>query len=233
VSQVFDQATLATLQGHLAIGHTRYSTTGGSRLEKAQPAFKPTAGGGGGLALAHNGNLTNTAVMAAELTEVTAAEGSGEPKGGVPVRSGAAGGAAPPGRRPDATCDIDVMAQPLAREADLSLEEPIVRIMPRLHGAFSLVIMDEGSYDIDLPTRAELASDLLSDEVASYVSADSLGYLSLEALAETAAAPGVGSKGLCTACFTGNYPIPIPDAAGPDLTPSAATQPSTLPLPNP
>jgi amidophosphoribosyltransferase len=60
-------------------------------------------------------------------------------------------------------------------------------------------------YGIDLPTRAELiASDLLTDEVASYISADSLGYLSLEALTEAA----VGSSGgLCTACFTGDYRI--------------------------
>jgi amidophosphoribosyltransferase len=63
-------------------------------------------------------------------------------------------------------------------------------------------------YGIDMPTRAELvASDLLADEVASYLGADSLGYLSLEALTETAAGPGQG--GLCTACFTGNYPIPV------------------------
>ncbi|HEV2893964.1 MAG TPA: amidophosphoribosyltransferase, partial [Actinomycetota bacterium] len=65
-------------------------------------------------------------------------------------------------------------------------------------------------YGIDMPTRAELvASDLLSDEVASYVGADSLGYLSLEALTETSADPGEGPGGLCTACFTGNYPIPV------------------------
>ena len=65
-------------------------------------------------------------------------------------------------------------------------------------------------YGIDMPTRAELvASDLLPDEVASYVGADSLGYLSLDALTETAAPPEEGPKGLCTACFTGNYPIPV------------------------
>jgi amidophosphoribosyltransferase len=65
-------------------------------------------------------------------------------------------------------------------------------------------------YGIDMPTRAELvASDLLSDEVASYVGADSLGYLSLEALTDTAASPGEGPDGLCTACFTGSYPIPV------------------------
>src|SRR5881397_1383980 len=64
VAQVFSEATLATLGGHLGIGHTRYSTTGGNRWENAQPAFKPTAAGGG-VALGHNGNLTNTRVLAA------------------------------------------------------------------------------------------------------------------------------------------------------------------------
>jgi amidophosphoribosyltransferase len=62
VSQVFDEATLATLQGHLAIGHTRYSTTGGSRWESAQPAFKTNVAGGG-IALAHNGNLTQPSAL--------------------------------------------------------------------------------------------------------------------------------------------------------------------------
>jgi amidophosphoribosyltransferase len=128
VSQVFDEPTLATLQGHLAIGHTRYSTTGGSRWENAQPAFKTNAAGGG-IALAHNGNLTNTAVLAAELTsqqESAPARHSGE--GDQTIR---------------ASSDTDVIAELLAREADLSLEEAIVRTMHRLQGAFSLVIMDE------------------------------------------------------------------------------------------
>jgi amidophosphoribosyltransferase len=66
VSQVFDEATLATLQGYVAIGHVRYSTTGGSRWENAQPVFKTNAAGGG-FAVAHNGNLTTTAALAAEL----------------------------------------------------------------------------------------------------------------------------------------------------------------------
>jgi amidophosphoribosyltransferase len=80
-------------------------------------------------------------------------------------------------------------------------------------------------YGIDMPTRAELvASDLLTDEVASYVGADSLGYLSLEALTETAAGPGDGAGGLCTACFTGNYPIPVQDQAqGKELLEGLAT----------
>ncbi|MGH3263836.1 MAG: amidophosphoribosyltransferase, partial [Trebonia sp.] len=56
VSQVFDEATLATLTGHLAVGHTRYSTTGSTTWENAQPSFRTTSAGTG-LALGHNGNL--------------------------------------------------------------------------------------------------------------------------------------------------------------------------------
>src|SRR5438132_11187404 len=62
VSQVFNEGTLATLQGDLGIGHTRYSTTGSTTWENAQPAFKTN--GGRGLALGHNGNLVNTADLA-------------------------------------------------------------------------------------------------------------------------------------------------------------------------
>jgi amidophosphoribosyltransferase len=58
VSQVFDERTLATLQGDLCIGHTRYSTTGSTTWDNAQPAFKTN--GSRGLALGHNGNLVNT-----------------------------------------------------------------------------------------------------------------------------------------------------------------------------
>src|SRR6266516_3781220 len=118
VSQVFDETTLATLQGHLAIGHTRYSTSGSSRWENAQPTFKTTAHGGG-IALGHNGNLTNTGALAATL----------------PRRQDGTG----------ATSDTDVMTELLAAEraAEVPLEEAILRVMPGLRGAYSLVIMDE------------------------------------------------------------------------------------------
>jgi amidophosphoribosyltransferase len=62
VSQVFDERTLSTLQGDLCIGHTRYSTTGSTTWENAQPAFKTH--GARGLALGHNGNLVNTGDLA-------------------------------------------------------------------------------------------------------------------------------------------------------------------------
>jgi amidophosphoribosyltransferase len=113
VSHVFDERTLATLQGHLAIGHTRYSTTGGSRWENAQPTFKTTASGGA-LALAHNGNLTNTAELASGLE-----------------------------RYGTATTDSDLIAELLAAETGRSLEDAIARTLPRLQGAYSLMVMDE------------------------------------------------------------------------------------------
>ncbi|HEY9910176.1 MAG TPA: amidophosphoribosyltransferase [Thermosynechococcaceae cyanobacterium] len=65
VSQVFSAATLETLPGTLAIGHTRYSTTGSSRVVNAQPAIVNTRLGA--LALAHNGNLVNTAEFREEM----------------------------------------------------------------------------------------------------------------------------------------------------------------------
>src|ERR687896_1235089 len=62
VSQVFDERTLSTLPGDLGIGHTRYSTTGSTTWDNAQPTFKTD--GTRGLALGHNGNLVNTEELA-------------------------------------------------------------------------------------------------------------------------------------------------------------------------
>ena len=65
VSQVFTEADLAVMKGNLAIGHTRYSTTGSSNWVNAQPTLRPTKYGT--LALAHNGNLTNIGDLLQEL----------------------------------------------------------------------------------------------------------------------------------------------------------------------
>jgi amidophosphoribosyltransferase len=67
VSQVFDDHILQDLTGHIAVGHTRYSTTGSSHVCNAQPAIIPTRLGN--LALAHNGNLVNAADLREELIE--------------------------------------------------------------------------------------------------------------------------------------------------------------------
>src|SRR3989442_4913895 len=112
VAQVFSEATLATLQGHLGLGHTRYSTTGSNRWENAQPAFKPTEQGG--VALGHNGNLTNTRDLA----------------GMVKRRNGS----------PKSSTDSDIVAQMLADRCGEGLEDAIAETMPVLQGAYSFVL---------------------------------------------------------------------------------------------
>ncbi|MDB9374119.1 amidophosphoribosyltransferase [Nodularia sphaerocarpa] len=67
VSQVFNEAVLEHLPGNIAVGHTRYSTTGSSRRDNAQPAVVETRLGS--LALAHNGNLVNTLQLREELAK--------------------------------------------------------------------------------------------------------------------------------------------------------------------
>ncbi len=115
VSQVFNEATLATLQGDLGIGHTRYSTTGSTTWENAQPAFK--ADGHRSLALGHNGNLVNTL----ELAEL--------------VGRGAGG----------STTDSDLVASLLAQRVGDGLEQACLDVLPTLRGAFSFVLLNERS----------------------------------------------------------------------------------------
>jgi len=63
-----------------------------------------------------------------------------------------------------------------------------------------------------MSTRQELvASDLSVEQVGEFIGADSLAYLSLDALVEATESPG---EGFCRACFDGLYPIPIPEQAG-------------------
>jgi amidophosphoribosyltransferase len=124
VAQVFDEPILGALTGHLAIGHTRYSTTGSCTWENAQPSYRPS-GDGGAIALGHNGNLTNTAELAASFVE--AAESSES------ARESA----------PKATSDSDLITAMLAGHPDLSLEAAAMAVLPKLRGAFSLVFMDE------------------------------------------------------------------------------------------
>jgi amidophosphoribosyltransferase len=117
VSQVFDEPTLASLRGHLAIGHTRYSTTGGSSWENAQPTIRATTAGTT-IALAHNGNLVNTAELAREVAER-----------GLEADMG--------------TSDTALVTTLLASRPDLSVEAAAMEVLPRLRGAFSFVFMDE------------------------------------------------------------------------------------------
>ncbi|GAC1324619.1 MAG: amidophosphoribosyltransferase [Mycobacteriales bacterium] len=121
VSQVFDEATLSSLTGHLAIGHTRYSTTGGCTWENAQPSFRANDSGGG-IALGHNGNLTNTTALAREVAQLH------------PARDAMG-----------ATTDSDLITTLLASRLDLSLEAAAMQVLPTLRGAYSLTFMDENT----------------------------------------------------------------------------------------
>ncbi len=120
VAQVFDEPTLASLRGHLAIGHTRYSTTGSGTWENAQPSFRSLPGGGG-LALGHNGNLTNTRALAARV-----------------ARNGDHSQIA-------STTDSDLITALLAERPDVPMEVAAREVLPLLAGAFSLVFMDEST----------------------------------------------------------------------------------------
>src|SRR6478672_11830317 len=128
VSQVFDESTLEPLKGHLAVGHARYSTTGASTWYNAQPTFRPTETGS--IALAHNGNLTNTRELAERVAGLTNVLGELD----VPVK-----------QPPAATNDTSLVTALLAHHPDMSLEENAARVLPDLRGAFSFVWMDENT----------------------------------------------------------------------------------------
>ncbi|HET7357153.1 MAG TPA: amidophosphoribosyltransferase [Nocardioidaceae bacterium] len=126
VSQVFDEATLESLKGHVAIGHARYSTTGASTWHNAQPTFRPTATGS--LALAHNGNLTNTHELVERVQGLAPLNGELD----LPMRN-----------QENATNDTSLVTALLAHHPDTSLEENAAAVLPTIRGAFSFVWMDE------------------------------------------------------------------------------------------
>jgi amidophosphoribosyltransferase len=122
VAQVFNDYKIAGLVGHLAIGHTRYSTAGASSWHNAQPMYRQA--GGTEFAVGHNGNLTNVDELATTIGML-------------------------PGL---ATSDSDLMAELLGRQLDIHaasrpdgvapLVEALVEVLPLLRGAFSLVLAD-------------------------------------------------------------------------------------------
>jgi amidophosphoribosyltransferase len=123
VSQVFNESALQSMTGHVAIGHCRYSTTGGSTWENAQPTLGGTDTTT--VALAHNGNLINSA----ELRELIAAR-----HGELDRHPGEIG-------RGNTTDTALVTA--LLSDPDRSLEAVALDVLPRLRGAFCFVFMDE------------------------------------------------------------------------------------------
>ena len=115
VSQVFTGHALHGLVGHMAVGHTRYSTTGSSQLRNAQPLTVDCKRGQ--IAVAHNGNLTNAAQLRDEL----------EGKGLVFQTS----------------VDSEIILMLLAQPTLGGQENNLVQTMRRIEGAFSLVLMNE------------------------------------------------------------------------------------------
>jgi amidophosphoribosyltransferase len=120
VSQVFTETDLASLTGDLAIGHCRYSTTGSSTWVNAQPTLRPTKYGT--LALAHNGNLTNTGDLA-EMVQKLEGENAKTGRG--------------------ATTDTEIMTALIGLQDEKNVEASAIAVLPKLEGAFSLVFMDE------------------------------------------------------------------------------------------
>ncbi|WHT19241.1 amidophosphoribosyltransferase [Crossiella sp. CA-258035] len=120
VSQVFDEQVLSSLRGHVAVGHCRYSTTGSTTWENAQPTFRNTAAGSP-LALGHNGNLVNTAELLSRAKEAGVATAG-------------------------ATTDSDLVCGLLAAAAaDTGFEQAALELLPTLRGAFCLVFSDEST----------------------------------------------------------------------------------------
>jgi amidophosphoribosyltransferase len=115
VTQVFDEQKLRGLHGELAIGHTRYSTTGSSQWSNAQPLVQH--GSPRTIALGHNGNLTNVAMLREELAAA--------------------------GHRLATTADSEVIAALIAHDP-APLEDAVAAAIDKLDGAFSAVALSEG-----------------------------------------------------------------------------------------
>ena len=116
VTQVFDEQKLHGLPGQVAIGHTRYSTTGSSQWANAQPLVQH--GRARTVALGHNGNLVNAHELRDELTAA-----------GVTLR---------------ATSDSEVIAALIAND-ERPLDDAVADAMARLDGAYSVVALSQGT----------------------------------------------------------------------------------------
>jgi amidophosphoribosyltransferase len=112
VSETFDETVLASLPGDIAVGHTRYSTTGSTVLANAQPCSVSTRSGP--LAIAHNGNLTNAAEIKRGLVE----------RGAIFTTS----------------TDTEVLVHLIARSEARSVDDRIRDALEQVDGAYSLVL---------------------------------------------------------------------------------------------
>jgi amidophosphoribosyltransferase len=115
IAQVLDERRLPSLRGPLAIAHCRYSTTGSTLWENAQPTFRMSRGKA--LAIGHNGNLVNTRELLSRL------------EGGK--------------SRLPATTDTELLTALLADDPSGDTVEALKRVLPTVQGAYSLAILDE------------------------------------------------------------------------------------------
>jgi amidophosphoribosyltransferase len=115
ISTVLDERRLPSLHGNLAIAHCRYSTTGSTIWENAQPTLR--LGPRRAIAIGHNGNLVNTRELLEQLS------------GGL--------------TRLPASTDTELLTALLADEPAADTVEALVAVLPRVRGAYSLVVLDE------------------------------------------------------------------------------------------
>jgi amidophosphoribosyltransferase len=113
VTRVFSEPILQSLQGHIAVGHTRYSTTGSSTLRNVQPLACPTLDGN--IAIAHNGNLVNAHHLRAMLEKE--------------------------GETFETTNDSEVILRLIARAYRGDMVEAVRAMMQQVQGAYSLAIL--------------------------------------------------------------------------------------------
>ena len=117
VSQVFDESNLSELSGYVSIGHTRYSTTGSSNIQNAQPCFSSNSGAE--IALAHNGNVINALELRNELLDW-----------GIKFKSSA---------------DSEVIAHLVTSAPGENWQDRFSYVMRRLQGAYSLTLITKDS----------------------------------------------------------------------------------------
>ncbi len=186
VAQVFSEEKLRGLAGQAAIGHTRYSTTGGTMWTNAQPNVQH--GSRRAVAVAHNGNLTNTAELRDELNAA--------------------------GARLRSSSDTAAISALVARD-ERPLEDAIVAAMQKLEGAYSIVLLSEGKLagfrdphgirplvlgqlDGDwLLSSESCAFDLLGAELVREIDPGELVVIDDDGLRSIQALPPVGDGALC------------------------------------
>ena len=140
MASVFNEENLSTLPGDLAIGHTRYSTTGGSGLRNAQPQVIETIDGP--LGVAHNGNLVNAHALRRELLER-----------GVGLQT---------------SSDTEVLGQMLVGGSGETIEDRFAELMRRANGAYSLAILTpEAVYAARDPLGLAEIADKLPEQLSA------------------------------------------------------------------